>query len=147
MRISEGARELVSILKRLGYKLGVVSGGFAHFADHLKETLDLDFAFANQLEFKNDALTGRLAGDIIDDAMKARLLNRVSKSMGIILDQTVAIGDGANDRLMLGQAGLGIAYNAHPGLKRTASVTLGHTRLMNILYMLGINEDDLQSAT
>jgi phosphoserine phosphatase len=147
MRISEGAWELVSILKRLGYKLGVVSGGFSHFADYLKEKLDLDFSYANQLETKNGALTGRLEGDIIDDAMKARLLNRVSKSMGIILDQTVAIGDGANDRLMLGQAGLGIAYNAHAGLQKAASVNLGHTRLMNILYILGINEDDISSVT
>jgi len=147
MKVSEGARDLVTILKRLGYKLGVVSGGFTYFADHLKSELGLDFAFANQLVTKNDALTGRLEGDIIDDAMKARLVNRVCKDMRVLLDQTVAIGDGANDRLMLGQAGLGIAYNAHSGLQQAASVNLGHTRLMNILYILGINEDDISSAT
>jgi phosphoserine phosphatase len=147
MQISTGARELIATLKRLGYKLGVVSGGFAFFTDHLKEQLGLDFAFANQLETKAGELTGRLKGEIIDDASKAKLLGRVSKEMGILLDQTVAIGDGANDRLMLGQAGLGIAYNAHKGLERTASMNLGRTRLMNILYILGINEDDISSAT
>ena len=147
LKISEGARELVSILKRLGYKLGVVSGGFDLFADHLKIELDLDFAYANQLETKNSVLTGNLTGDIVDDARKAKLVNRVSKDMNVMLDQTVAIGDGANDRLMLGQAGLGIAYNAHEGLERAASGSLGRTRLMNILYILGITEKDLQSSS
>ncbi len=147
MRISEGARDLTATLKKLGYKLGVVSGGFDIFADHLSKTLGLDFAYANHLEIKNSALTGRITGDIIDDARKARLVNKVSREMGILLDQVVAIGDGANDRLMLGQAGLGIAYNAHRGLENAASMNLGHTRLMNILYVLGINEEDLQTAT
>ncbi len=147
MEISVGARELIATLKRLGFTLGVVSGGFTYFAEHLQHELGLDFAFANELETKDGALTGRLKGEIIDDAMKAKLLNRVSKEMGILLDQTVAIGDGSNDRLMLGQAGLGIAYNAHKGLRRTASMSLGRTRLMNILYILGINEDDISLAT
>jgi phosphoserine phosphatase len=145
--ISAGARELITTLKRLGYIVGVVSGGFTYFADHLRGELGLDFAFANTLEIRGDALTGRLEGEIIDDAMKAKLLNRVSKESGVLLDQTVAIGDGANDRLMLGQAGLGIAYNAHAGLRRSANMGLGRTRLMNILYILGINEDDISAAT
>jgi len=147
MRISEGARDLIASLKRLGYKMGVVSGGFTFFADHLKERLGLDFAYANELDMKADVLTGRLRGEIIDDAQKAKLVNRVSREMGVLLDQTVAVGDGANDRLMLGQAGLGIAYNAHPGLERSASASLGRSRLMNILYILGVNESDISSAT
>ena len=147
LRISEGATELVATLKRLGYQLGVVSGGFQLFADHVKERLGLDFAHANHLEFKDSRLTGRIVGDVVDDAGKAKLLNRVAKENGILLDQTVAIGDGANDRLMLGQAGLGIAYNAHKGVEKSASVNLGRTRLMNILYILGITEDDMQAAT
>jgi phosphoserine phosphatase len=147
MEISEGAGDLVATLRRLGYKLGLVSGGFTYFADHLKQQLGLDFAFANELATKDGALTGRLTGEIIDDAAKAKLVNRVAKEMGVLLDQTVAIGDGANDRLMLGQAGLGIAYNAHTGLDRAASMSLGRTRLMNILYILGITEDDISSAT
>lgn len=147
IRISEGARDLTRTLKKLGYRLGVVSGGFQFFADHLMATLDLDFAYANELEIKASALTGRISGDIIDDARKARLVNQVSREMGIVLDQAVAIGDGANDRLMLGQAGLGIAYNAHMGLEKAASMNLGHTRLMNILYVLGITEEDVETAT
>ncbi|MCZ6766954.1 MAG: phosphoserine phosphatase SerB [bacterium] len=147
LALSEGARELVDTLRRLGYRIGVVSGGFDVFADHLKETLGLDFAFANTLEVKNGVLTGRLSGDVIEDASKAKLVNRMAREMSILLDQTVAIGDGANDRLMLGQAGLGIAYNAHQALKRSASVTLGHKRLMNILYILGITEEDMQATS
>jgi phosphoserine phosphatase len=147
MRVSEGARDLVATLKTLGYKLGVVSGGFSFFADHLKDVLGLDFAFANELETKDHALTGRVRGEIIDDAQKAKLVNRVSREMGVMLDQTVAVGDGANDRLMLGQAGLGIAYNAHKGLERSASASLGRSRLMNILFILGVNESDISSAT
>lgn len=147
MKISEGARDLTATLRKLGYKLGVVSGGFSFFADHLMAVLELDFAYANRLDIKGGVLTGRITGDIIDDARKARLVNKVTRDMGILLDQAVAIGDGANDRLMLGQAGLGIAYNAHRGVEKAASMNLGHTRLMNILYVLGINEEDVQTAT
>ncbi len=147
MKISEGARDLTATLRKLGYKLGVVSGGFSFFADHLMEVLNLDFAYANCLDIKGGALTGRITGDIIDDARKARLVNKVTRDMGILLDQAVAIGDGANDRLMLGQAGLGIAYNAHRGVEKAAGMNLGHTRLMNILYVLGINEEDVKTAT
>lgn len=147
MKISEGAAELIATLKQLGYKLGVVSGGFRFFADHLRDLLGLDFSHANTLEMKKDTLTGRLEGEVIDDAAKAKLVNRVSKELGILLDQTVAIGDGANDRLMLGQAGLGIAYNAQKGVAAAASGSFGRTRLMNILYILGINEDDISAAT
>jgi len=147
LRLSEGAGELVRILKRLGYQLGVISGGFTIFSEHLKEQMGLDFSFANELEIKNGALTGRLVGGIVDDAAKAKAVNRISKKMGVLMDQTVAIGDGANDRLMLGQAGLGIAYNAHTGLQRAASVNVGRRRLLNILYILGITEDDMARAT
>jgi phosphoserine phosphatase len=147
LRMSEGTDVLVATLKRLGYTLGVVSGGFRFFADHLKEALNLDFAFANQLEFKCDVLTGRVTGDVVDDAEKAKIVNRVSAQRGILLDQTVAIGDGANDQLMLGQAGLGIAYNAGRGLERTAGSKLARNKLKNILYILGITEDDIRDTT
>lgn len=147
LKLSEGATELVSTLRRLGYKLGVVSGGFSVFTEHLKTLLNLDFAYANHLETRGPALTGRLKGDVIDDAYKAKLIHRVAKEMNVMLDQTVAIGDGANDRLMLGQAGLGIAYNAHRGLERSASMNLGRTRLTNILYILGITEEDFAAST
>ena len=143
MRLSEGADELVTTLKRLGYKLGVVSGGFHYFVDYLKNKMDLDFAYANQLEIKNGRLTGRVVGKIIDNAYKAKIVNMVSSEQGILLDQTVAIGDGANDVLMLGQAGLGIAYNAKERLERAANMSLGRARLKNILYILGISEEEM----
>ncbi len=145
MKLSEGAEDLVTTLKQLGYKQGLVSGSFHYFADHLKERLGLDFAFANELEMKNGALTGRLLGDIVDGPYKAKIVNLVSSEEGVLLDQTVAIGDGANDVLMLGQAGLGIAYNAKGKLERVANMSLGRARLKNILYILGITEEEMGS--
>jgi len=145
MKLSEGAEELVETLKRLGFKLGLVSGGFDYFVNFLKERLTLDFAFANQLEIKNGALTGKVLGKIVDSTYKAKIVNMVSSQEGVLLDQTVAIGDGANDGLMLGQAGLGIAYNAREKLERAASMSLGRARLKNILYILGISEEEMGS--
>ena len=146
MRLSQGVEDLVATLKWLGYKLGVVTSGFNFFSDYLKEKLGFDFAFANSLEIKNGALTGRVQGQIIDAAQKARIVNQTSCDQGILLDQTVAVGDGANDALMLGQAGLGIAYNAKQRLDRVANVSLGRSHLMNILYLLGITEEDISEA-
>jgi phosphoserine phosphatase len=143
MRLSEGAEDLVATLKLFGYKIGLVSGGFHFFADHLKDKLGLDFAFANRLEVKKGALTGKILGTIVDNAEKAKIVNRVSTEQGILLDQTVVIGDGANDVLMLGQAGLGIAYNAKRRLERVANMSLGRARLMNVLYILGICPDEM----
>jgi phosphoserine phosphatase len=145
IKLSEGAEDLVMTLKRLGFKQGLVSGGFRYFVDYLKEKLGLDFAYANQLEIKNGALTGRVLGDIIDNTYKAKIVNMVSSEQGVLLDQTVAIGDGANDILMLGQAGLGIAYNAKWKVERVANMSVGRARLKNILYILGISEDEMGS--
>jgi len=145
MRLSEGAEDLVVTLKGLGYKLGLVSGGFNYFSDFLKEKLGLDFSFANQLEIKNGVLTGKVLGEIVDNTQKAKIVNIVASREGVLLDQTVAIGDGANDVLMLGQAGLGIAYNAKEKLERAANMSLGRDRLKNILYILGISEEEMGS--
>jgi len=145
MKLSEGAEDLVMTLKQLGFKQGVVSGGFNYFTDYLKEQLGLDFAFSNQLEIRNGALTGRVVGNMVDGPYKAKIVNMVSSAEGILLDQTVAIGDGANDVLMLGQAGLGIAYNAKWKLERAANMSVGRARLRNILYILGISEEEMGS--
>ncbi len=146
MRLSQGVEELTTTLRWLGYKLGVITGGFDFFSNYLKEKLGFDFAFANKLEIKNDILTGRIIGPIIDAAQKARIVNQTSCDHGILLDQTVVVGDGANDALMLGQAGLGIAYNAKKGVDRAANVSLGRSRLKNILYLLGVTEEDIKEA-
>jgi phosphoserine phosphatase len=146
IRLSEGVEELAITLKFLGYKMGVVTGGFHFFADHLKEKLGFDYAYSNRLEIKKGALTGRVEGGVIDAAEKARIVNQTACDEGILLDQTVVVGDGANDALMLGQAGLGIAYNAKKGLDRVANVTLGRARLAHIFHLLGITEEDIEEA-
>jgi phosphoserine phosphatase len=146
MTLSPGTEELLTTLKWLGFKLGIVSGGFDIFTESLKERFRLDFAYANRLEIKNGALTGKLRGDIIDAAQKARILNQVACDNGIPLDQVVAIGDGANDSLMLAQAGLGIAYNAKKGLDRVANAALSKARFNHVFHLLGITEEDIREA-
>jgi phosphoserine phosphatase len=146
MNLSQGAEELLTTLKWLGFKLGIVSGGFDIFAESLKDKFNLDFAFANCLEIKDGTLTGKVKGDIVTAAQKARLVNQVACDAGIPLDQVVAIGDGANDSLMLTQAGLGIAYNAKKTLDQVANVTLSHARFNHVFHLLGITEDDIEEA-
>ena len=146
MIVSQGADALLTTLKWLGFKLGIVSGGFDIFADYLKDKFSLDFAYANRLEIKNGALTGKVQGEIVDAAQKARSLNQTACDMGIPLDQVVAIGDGANDSLMLTQAGLGIAYNAKRALDRVANVALSKARFNHVFHLLGITEEDIEEA-
>jgi phosphoserine phosphatase len=146
LKLSDGVEDLVRTLKWLGFKTGVVTGGFDFFSDFMKEKLGFDFAFSNRLEIKNNALTGRVTGKIVDAAEKARIVNQTACDEGILLDQTVVVGDGANDALMLGQAGLGIAYNAKKRLDRVANVSLGKTRMAHIFHLLGITEEDIQAA-
>lgn len=146
LRLSDGVEELVRTLKWLGFKTGVVTGGFDFFSDYMKKKLGFDFAFANHLEIKNKALTGRVTGKIVDAAEKARIVNQTACDEGILLDQTVVVGDGANDALMLAQAGLGIAYNAKKRLDRVANVSLGKTRMAHVFHLLGITEEDIQAA-
>ena len=125
---------------------GIVSGGFDVFADYLKDRFNLDFAFANQLDMKNDVLTGKLNGEIVDAARKARILNQVACDLVIPLDQVVAVGDGANDALMLTQAGLGIAYNANNDLERVANAALSEANFNHIFHLLDITEEDIHEA-
>jgi phosphoserine phosphatase len=144
--LSEGVEDLVTTLKWLGYKLGVVTGGFDFFAEHLRERLGFDFCHSNSLEVRDGALTGRVSGQVIDAAQKARIVNQTACDEKILLDQTVVVGDGANDALMLGQAGLSIAYNAKKGLDRSAGAAIGKSRMKNILHFLGITEEDIAEA-
>ena len=144
--LSEGVKDLTSALKFLGYKMGVVTGGFDFFAEHIKEILGFDYVYSNRLEMKNGKLTGRVEGKIIDSAEKARIVNQIACDEGILLDQTVVVGDGANDALMLGQAGLAVAYNAKKGLDRVANVALGKARMAHIFHLLGITEEDVSQA-
>ncbi|MFJ4984907.1 phosphoserine phosphatase SerB [Streptomyces sp. NPDC088732] len=146
VRLTAGARTLIRTLKRLGYQVGVVSGGFTQVTDDLKERLGLDFAAANTLEIVDGRLTGRVVGEIVDRAGKARLLRRFAAEAGVPLDQTVAIGDGANDLDMLNAAGLGVAFNAKPVVREAADAAVNVPFLDTVLYLLGITREEVEAA-
>ncbi|MFD3512449.1 phosphoserine phosphatase SerB [Streptomyces sp. NPDC058657] len=146
VRMTPGARTLVRTLKRLGYQVGVVSGGFTQVTDALKDELSLDFASANTLEIVDGKLTGRVVGEIVDRAGKARLLRRFAAEAGVPLDQTVAIGDGANDLDMLNAAGLGVAFNAKPVVRQAADTAVNVPFLDTVLYLLGITREEVEAA-
>lgn len=141
--LTPGARNLVTILKRLGYKTAVISGGFQFFTDRLKEDLGLDYAYANQLEIVDGVVSGVVVGPIVDGARKAKLLEEITEKEGITLDQTIAIGDGANDLPMLGKAGLGIAFNAKARVREQADFHINQQNLDSILYLLGLSEREM----
>ncbi len=138
-----GAKTLVKILKRLGFKTAVISGGFKFFTDRLQAELGLDEAFANELEIVDGAVTGRLVGPIVDGARKALLLEEIAGREGVTLDQVIAIGDGANDLPMLGRAGLGIAFNAKARVREQADTHINQQSLDSILYLLGLSEREM----
>ncbi|MFD7923211.1 phosphoserine phosphatase SerB [Streptomyces sp. NPDC059740] len=146
VRLTPGARTLVRTLKRLGYQVGVVSGGFTQVTDALRDELGLDFASANTLEIVDGKLTGRVVGDIVDRAGKARLLRSFAQRAGVPLEQTVAIGDGANDLDMLNTAGLGVAFNAKPMVREAAHTAVNVPFLDTVLYLLGISREEVEAA-
>jgi phosphoserine phosphatase len=146
VRLTPGARTLVRTLKRLGYQVGVVSGGFTQVTDALKEALGLDFAQANTLEVADGKFTGRVTGEIVDREGKARLLRAFAEEAGVPLEQTVAIGDGANDLGMLNAAGLGVAFNAKPVVREAAHTAVNVPFLDTVLYLLGITREEVEAA-
>jgi len=146
LELTPGARTTIRTLKRLGYKCGIVSGGFTQVARHLVEGLELDFLAANTLEVIGGKLTGRVEGEIIDRAGKARALERFAVQSGVPLDQTVAVGDGANDIDMLTTAGLGIAFNAKPIVADAADTALNQPFLDPVLFILGITREEVEEA-
>ncbi|AWL37664.1 MULTISPECIES: phosphoserine phosphatase SerB [Streptomyces] len=146
VRLTPGARTLIRTLKRLGYQVGVVSGGFTQVTDDLQERLGLDFASANTLEIIDGRLTGRVVGDVVDRAGKARLLRSFAEQAGVPLAQTVAIGDGANDLDMLNTAGLGVAFNAKPVVRQAAHTAVNVPFLDTVLYLLGITREEVEAA-
>lgn len=141
--ITEGAERLIAHLKHFGYKVAILSGGFTYFADYLKEKWDIDYVFANQLDFQDGKLTGKVKGEIIDGQMKARLLAKLAEQEGISLEQVIAVGDGANDLPMLSVAGLGIAFHAKPIVKEQAQHSIATLGLDAILYLLGMRDREI----
>jgi phosphoserine phosphatase len=146
VRLTPGARTLVRTLKRLGWTVGVVSGGFTAVTDDLQEQLGLDHALANVLEVVDGRLTGQVVGEVVDRAAKAAALRRFAEQEGLLLEQTVAIGDGANDLDMLEAAGLGIAFNAKPVVRDAADTALSVPFLDAVLFLLGIPRDEVEQA-
>ena len=146
LRLAPGARTLIRTLKRLGYRCGVVSGGFTPFTDWLTTELGLDFAAANTLEIAEGRLTGRVTGEIIDRPGKERALRQFAAAAGVPLSQSVAVGDGANDLDMIAAAGLGIAFNAKPVVRSAADTSVSVPNLDAILYLLGISRHDIEAA-
>ncbi|WP_375432311.1 phosphoserine phosphatase SerB [uncultured Friedmanniella sp.] len=143
IRLTPGARTFVRTLKRLGFTVAIVSGGFTPFTDWLRHELNLDYAYANTLEVRDGRLTGEVVGPVVDRAGKARLLAEIAAAEGVPLSQTVAVGDGANDLDMLAAAGLGIAFNAKPVVRAQADTTVSVPYLDAILFMLGIRGHDV----
>jgi phosphoserine phosphatase len=145
--LTPGADRFVKTLHSLGFKVGLVSGGFNFFVDTLKAKFALDFAFANELEISNGKLTGQVRGTIVDSERKAQVLKDMAQVYNCRLEQTVAIGDGANDVLMLQSAGLGIAFRAKPKLQEVATMSLNHHEgLDTLLYLMGFNTRDLRGV-
>ena len=146
VRLAPGARTLVRILKRLGYRVAIVSGGFTQITDQLVAELGIDYSAANTLEIVDGQLTGELVGAVVDRAGKAAALERFAAEAGIPVAQTVAIGDGANDLDMLARAGLGIAFNAKPVVRQAADAALSVPYLDAILFLLGISREEIEAA-
>jgi phosphoserine phosphatase len=146
LELTPGARTTLRTLRRLGYHIGVVSGGFRQIIEPLAHELMLDFVAANELEIVDGKLTGRLVGPIIDRAGKAKALRDFAHQAGVPLEQTVAVGDGANDIDMLAAAGLGVAFNAKPALREVADASLSYPYLDTVLFLLGVTRGEIEAA-
>lgn len=140
-----GAAELIRALKAMGCQTAVVSGGFHFLADHVREVLNLDYAFANRLEVdKHHVLTGRTVGEIVDAEYKERTLQMLAERLSLDAEQVLAVGDGSNDLLMMHRAGLGVAFNAKPSVQDRAKFRVNQRSLVDVLYLLGLSQDQIQ---
>jgi phosphoserine phosphatase len=146
LELTPGARTTLRTLRRLGFRCGVVSGGFRQVIGRLADELRLDFVAANELEIVDGVLTGRLVGPIIDRPGKAKALRDFAQQAGVPLEQTVAVGDGANDIDMLAAAGLGVAFNAKPAVREVADASLSHPYLDTVLFILGVTRGEIEAA-
>jgi len=146
LELMPGARTTLRTLRRLGFHCGVVSGGFRRIIQPLAEELKLDYVAANELEIVDGALTGRVIGPIVDRAGKAKALRDFARQAGVPLEQTVAVGDGANDIDMLATAGLGVAFNAKPALREVADASLSYPYLDTVLFLLGVTRGEIEAA-
>lgn len=142
--LTYGADLVAKTLKGLGYKLGILSGGFTFMGEYLKKQLEFDYMYANELDIKDGLVTGEVKNEIVDGEQKAILLRQLAQKENIVLEQTIAVGDGANDLPMITIAGLGVAFNAKPIVKQKASNTLSSVGLDGLLYLIGLHEREIK---
>jgi phosphoserine phosphatase len=140
MKLTPGSEELLRTLKGMGFKLALISGGFTYFTDELKNKLGFDYAYANELVIKDGKVTGEVTGQIIDSKKKADIVQEIMKKEGLTKEEVVAVGDGANDRIMIKNAGLGIAFNAKEVLKKVADGSITKNNLKGLIYCLGVED-------
>ena len=141
--LTDGADLVAKTLKNLGYKLGILSGGFRFVGEYLKDRLNFDYVYANDLDIEDGVVTGRVVGDIVDGEMKATLLRKLAEKENIALAQTIAVGDGANDLPMISLAGLGVAFNAKPIVRQETSNAISSVGLDGLLYLIGIHDREI----
>jgi phosphoserine phosphatase len=144
MPITEGVERLMFVLKRYGYKIAILSGGFTFFGEYLQKKFGIDYVYANELEVEDGKLTGRYVGDVVDGKRKAELLRLIAQVEKVDIAQTIAVGDGANDLPMLSLAGLGIAFHAKPKVKENAQQAINTIGLDGVLYFLGFKDSYLE---
>ena len=143
LQLTPGSEELIHHLKQMGYKIALISGGFTYFTDVLKERLGFDYAFANQLEIVDGVLTGAIIGEVIDAEAKGSIVKRLADLENISPENVVAVGDGANDCLMIQNAGLGVAFNAKEILKKVSDGSISRENLLGLLNVLGIVDKEM----
>ena len=141
--ITEGVDRLMYVLKKYGYKIAILSGGFTYFGQYLQKKYGIDYVYANELEIEDGKLTGRYLGDVVDGKRKAELLRLIAQVEKVDIAQTIAVGDGANDLPMLGIAGLGIAFHAKPKVVANAKQSINTIGLDGVLYFLGFKDSYL----
>jgi phosphoserine phosphatase len=142
--LTDGAERVIGKLKQLGYKIGIISGGFEYFGTYLQKKLGLDYVFTNCLEIEDGKITGKIKGDIIDGRKKAEILRTIARVENISLQQTIAVGDGANDLPMISIAGLGVAFHAKSIVKESAQQNISSVGLDGLLYLMGISEREIR---
>lgn len=142
--LTEGADLVAKTLKGLGYKLGILSGGFTFVGEYLKKRLGFDYMYANELDIEDGVVTGKVVGEVVDGDKKAALLRQIAQKEKISLEQTIAVGDGANDLPMISIAGLGVAFNAKPVVRQKASNAISSVGLDGLLYLIGIHEREIK---
>lgn len=142
--LTDGLELVTKTLKGLGYKLGILSGGFSFVGEYLNKKFHFDYMYANKLDVENGVVTGKIVGEIVNGEQKARLLRQIAQKEQIVLDQTIAIGDGANDLPMISIAGLGVAFNAKPTVKSNSASHISNVGLEGLLYLIGLHEREIR---